>query len=230
MSVAPDFQRLLRRSLAALAVSAILVTVCYWFVDRPFAFFVYNHKVSRHVILEWFTYPPPIVQSWTPALLAVLMIRRAWGPFRRWETALLAAGLSLVIADQCRQSLSWVFGRYWPATWIDNNPSLIGNGAYGFHPFHSGPAYGSFPSGHTARTIAVAAVFWIAYPKWRWACVAGSGLVIIGLLGMNYHFVSDVIAGGFVGAIVSAYFATFLSLAQPSAGASPNNLAGKRRA
>ncbi len=57
----------------------------------------------------------------------------------------------------------YVFGRDWPETWIDNNPSLIRDGAYGFHPFHGNSAYGSFPSGHTARTLAVAAVVWIAY-------------------------------------------------------------------
>ena len=219
----PDFQRLCRRSLAALALCAVSVTLCYFFVDRPTAYFVFNHKISSHIILKWLTYPPPIVQSWAPAVLAGLMIRRAWGPFRRWEKTLLVAALSLIIADQFRQSLSWLFGRYWPETWIDNNPSLIGTGAYGFHPFHSGSAYGSFPSGHTARTVAVASVYWIAYPRWRWLCAVASGLVIIGLLGMNYHFVSDIIAGGFVGAIVSTWFVASCGLTmEPSAAPSKN--------
>jgi membrane-associated phospholipid phosphatase len=126
---------------------------------------------------------------------------------------LVVACISLVLADQFRVSLAYVFGRYWPETWIHNNPSLIGNGAYGFHPFHDGIVYGSFPSGHTARTLAAASVAWIAYPRGRWACVLAAVAVAVGLIGMDYHFVGDVIAGGFVGGIVGAYVACGFGLA-----------------
>jgi membrane-associated phospholipid phosphatase len=211
-----DFGQLLRQTLVALAVCAMLVTVGYLFVDRPIAIAVHEHDVARFAVLKWLTYPPPILQAYVPLVLAYLMVRRARGPFGRWERALLAAGVGMVLADQFRESLAYVFGRYWPETWIDNNPSLIGEGAYGFHPFHGGTAYGSFPSGHTARTLAIAAVIWIIYPRWRWAAVLASLAVVAGLLGMNYHFVSDVIAGGFVGAIVGVY-STRLAGSPPSA-------------
>ena len=89
---------------------------------------------------------------------------------QRWEKVVVVACVSLVLAEQFRGSLAYAFGRYWPETWINDNPSLIRDGAYGFHPFHHGIAYDSFPSGHTARTLVVAAVIWIAYPRWRWAC------------------------------------------------------------
>jgi len=92
-------------------------------------------------------------------------------------------------------------------TMTDGGTFHFRNGAYGFHPFHSGIAYGSFPSGHTAQTLAIAAVVWIVYPRWRWACVIASLAVSVGLLGMNYHFPGDVIAGGFVGGIVGTYTA-----------------------
>lgn len=130
----------------------------------------------------------------------------------RWARVLLALSVSIILADQFRESLSYVFGRYWPETWINNNPSLIENGAYGFHFFHEGSAYGSFPSGHAARIVALAAVIWIACPKWRWACIAASLAVCIGLLGMNYHFVGDVIAGAVVGGIVGAYTNAFCTI------------------
>ncbi len=204
--------RLFRRTLVALIVCAALVTLCYFFVDRPVAYFVHDHHISRDDILKWLTYPPPIAQAWVPVVLVLLMVRRAWSPPYRWEEILLAACLALLVADQFRQTLSFVFGRYWPATWIDNNPSLIGTGAYGFHPFESGVAFGSFPSGHMARTLAVVSVVWIAYPRWRWPCVVASVAVAVGLVGMNYHFVGDAIAGGFVGAIVGAYTAQLFRL------------------
>ena len=207
-----ELQQLLWKTAAALVLCAVLVLLCYCFIDRPFAFYVHNHRSAHDFLFKWLTYPPPILQAWAPVLLTALMVRRAWGPFRRWEQTLLAACVGVVLADQFRETLSYAFGRYWPETWIDDDPSLIGSGAYGFHPFHNGRAYESFPSGHATRTLAIAAVFWIGYPKWRWACVVASIAVAVGLLGMDYHFVGDVIAGGFVGGIVGTYTARFCGL------------------
>lgn len=203
---------LVRKSVFALIACFALVLFCYLFVDRPVAFFVHDHKLSHHVFLKWLTLPPPILQAWAPVALVAVVLLRLRAPQRRWERTVFAAGIAIIIADQFRESLSAVFGRDWPDTWSDNNPSLIRDGAYGFHLFHGSAAQGSFPSGHTARTVAIAAVVWIAYPRWRWACVAMSAAVAGGLLGMNYHFASDVIAGGFIGGIVGAFAAYFSGL------------------
>ncbi len=207
MTDGPDFARLLWRTLAALLLGAALVALCYFFVDRPVAFFVHGQDFASHPALRWLTYPPPELQAWAPVVIAALLVRRAWGPFYRWERAVLAAGVAIIVADQFRESINYVAGRYWPDTWIDDNPSLIRDGAYGFHPFHAGSAYGSFPSGHTARTAAAAAVFWLAYPRWRWACALAVAVEGLALVGMDYHFVGDVVAGGFVGGIVGVYAA-----------------------
>jgi membrane-associated phospholipid phosphatase len=203
----PSFSRLLGNTLAASLLCAALVLLCYLLLDRPVANFVHDQGLADYSVLKWLTYPPPIAQAWTPAVLVALMVRRVYGPFHRWEWAVLAACVGMVLADQFRESLSSVFGRYWPETWVDNNPSFIRDRAYGFHFFHGGSAYGSFPSGHTARTLAVAAVVWIVFPRWRWGCVLASAAIAVGLVGMNYHFVGDVIAGGFVGGIVGTYTA-----------------------
>jgi membrane-associated phospholipid phosphatase len=42
-------------------------------------------------------------------------------------------------------------------------------------------------------------VLWIVYPKWRPLYALVVLVVAVGLIGANYHFLSDVIAGGFVG-------------------------------
>jgi membrane-associated phospholipid phosphatase len=212
---APDFKRLLRGSLVAFLLGAILVAVCYFFVDRPVAFFVRDQGFDGYEFLKWFTYPPAYFQDWSPVVLVGLMVRRAFGPFHRCELALLAATISVVLADQFKQSLAFVFGRTWPDTWIDNNPSLLRDGVSHFNFFHGGRGgrgYQSFPSGHTARTLAAAAVVWIAYPWWRWAAVAASLAVAVGLIGMNYHFVGDVVAGGFIGGLVGTYTAACCGL------------------
>jgi membrane-associated phospholipid phosphatase len=216
VNVSTSFSKLLRRSLIGLAVCAAAVLVCYLFIDRTVATFVHGHKLTSHPALKWLTLVPPIVQAWSPAAIAVLLVRRGFGPFRRCEVAALTACVSLIVADQVRESLGYVFGRYWPETWIDNNPSFIKDGAYGFHPFHGGSAYGSFPSGHMARAVGLVSVVWITYPGWRWACGLVWLAIAAGLLGMNYHFVSDVIAGSFVGGVVGMYAACFAGLDRQS--------------
>jgi membrane-associated phospholipid phosphatase len=205
MSDGRDFSSLLRRTLVALAVCALGVVVCYYFIDRPVAFFVHEHQLAKFEELRWLTEPPPLVQSWSPLIIVLLLIRRAGGPWRRWQHVLFVACISLIVADQFRESIGDLCGRYWPETWHNENPSLIGTGAYGFHPFQIGNDVGSFPSGHSARIIGFTSVFWIAMPRARWLCFLVALPMLIALVGMNYHFVGDVIAGSVLGAIVGTY-------------------------
>lgn len=199
------FRLLLQRTLLAVLVCAVAVVVCYYFVDRPVAFFVHDHRIPRFEELRWLTEPPPLVQSWAPLLLVLLAVRRAFGPWRHWQHVLFVACVSLIVVDQFRQSIGDLFGRYWPETWHDNNPSLIGTGAYGFHPFQVGDDVGSFPSGHSARIVGFASVFWLAMPRSRWLCVVFGVPMLVALVGMDYHFVGDVVAGSTLGGIVGAY-------------------------
>ena len=142
-----EFRLPLRRSLVALAIGTMVVVICYFWVDRPVAFFVERRQLPTLPVFKWLTYPPPLAQSWSPAVLVLLLVRRAWRPFTYGERTLLVACLSLLVADEFRTSLGDLCGRYWPATWFDDNPSLIGTGTYGFHPFVHGDDVGSFPRG-----------------------------------------------------------------------------------
>jgi len=210
-----DYRRLLSCTLVAIALCIAAVLVCYFLVDRPVAFFVYHHHINSIKILRWFTYPPPEVQNWSPLVLAVLMVRRAWGPFARWQKVLLVACLSLIVADDFRTALGDVFGRYWPDTWTHDNPSLIGTGTYGFHPFQRGDDIGSFPSGPAARIFGFAMVWLIAIQRSRFICVILCAPMLVSLVATNYHFVSDVIAGNVLGAIVATYAARLARLQLP---------------
>ena len=87
------------------------MVVCYYFVDRPVAFFVHDHRIPRFEELRWLTEPPPLVQGWSPLLVAVLLSVWAWQTPRHWQRTLVVACISLIVADQCRQSLGDVCGR-----------------------------------------------------------------------------------------------------------------------
>jgi membrane-associated phospholipid phosphatase len=202
-----QFERLLRRTLFTLAGCTVLVVLCYYFVDRQVAFFVHRHEIPRVEEFRWLTEPPPLVQSWSPLVLIALVVRRALGPWRRWQQMLFVACVSLIVADQFRESLGDLCGRYWPETWHDNNPSLIGTGTYGFHPFQVGDDIGSFPSGHAARISAFAVVLWLGLPRGCWLYAIIAVPMLVALVAMNYHFVSDVIAGSVLGALVGTWAA-----------------------
>ena len=199
------YRALLHRSVIATGSCILAVVICYFWVDRAVAFFVYDHHINSVKIFRWLTYPPPEVQNWSALMLTVLMVRRAWGPFLRWQKVLFVACISLIVADTFRISLGDVFGRYWLETWTHDNPSLIGTGTYGFHPFQRGDDVGSFPSGHACRILGFAGVWMIAMPGSRVVVTVLSVPMLVSLVAMNYHFVSDVIAGSVLGALIAAY-------------------------
>ena len=167
MTTNEEYRNLLRRSLIVTGSCILAVVICYFWVDRSVAFFVYNHHINRIEVFRWLTYPPPEVQNWSALVVTILIVRRAWGPFLPWQKVLLVACISLIVADDFRISLGDVFGRYWPETWTHDNPSLIGTGTYGFHPFQRGDDVGSFPSGHACRILGFAGVWMIAMPGTR---------------------------------------------------------------
>ncbi len=55
------YRTLLARTAVALAICVTLVVVCYFFVDKPVAFFVYRHGIAQTPTMKWFTEPPPLV-------------------------------------------------------------------------------------------------------------------------------------------------------------------------
>jgi membrane-associated phospholipid phosphatase len=89
-----------------------------------------------------------------------------------------------------------LFGRTWPAI-------LVRDDVYGFYPFHAGPGFGAFPSGHMAAMCALLSVLWLRYPRFRHIYVAAAVVFGAGLVVANYHFVSDVIGGAFLGVTIA---------------------------
>jgi membrane-associated phospholipid phosphatase len=190
----------LKKWIVALAITALAVTSAYQWVDRPTAFFAHDHLRQ----FKFFGEVPKVSEFLFSCSVLVFLfvgIRTLLGrPLSKWHTIPLLCSLSLVVSETIKNELKYVFGRTWPDTWTHNNPSLIHDGVYGFNPFHYGDAFGSFPSGHTAAICAVMSVLSVSYPKFRALWLLAVVAVAVGLVGANYHFVSDIIAGGFIGA------------------------------
>ena len=189
----------LRNWAVSFAFTAASIFVSYEWIDRPIAFFVHD-RTSQNEIFVWLQKIP---EAFSPlaalAFVALGLFALTKGRFSKFQIAMLLCSLSLVVADAIKDQLKFVFGRTWPETWVSNNPSFIHNGVYGFNPFHGGVGFASFPSGHAAAICAVMSVLWICYPRFRPLYVLCVAAVVVGLIGADYHFLSDVIAGGFIG-------------------------------
>ena len=185
--------------LAGALTCALLVALAYEFVDRPVALFVHAHGHGTSGF-NWLTYiPEPFVPIACFGLLYVFLERAGGRPMSWFGDAVLRCSLSVLAATAIKDQLKYVFGRTWPETWIGDNPSFIADGVYGFNPFHGGAGWASFPSGHTAAIFSVASALWLLWPRLRLLWALGCALVMIGLIGADFHFVSDIIAGAYLG-------------------------------
>ncbi len=180
-------------------LTVIAVAMSYEWLDRSLALFAHSELRQIAIFARLTLLPEPLTLLAILALLTLGLRGLTGRSLSKFQTAILLCSVSLIVAGTIKNQLKIVFGRTWPETWINGNPSFIHDGIYGFNPFHAGTAFESFPSGHTTAICAVISVLWISYPRWRVVYVLCVAAVAIGLLGANYHFLSDVIAGGFVG-------------------------------
>jgi membrane-associated phospholipid phosphatase len=183
--------------------TVIAVTVSYVWLDRPIAYLAHEELQRFHLFEKLTLIPDALVPIAVVAFLAMGLRGLTGRKLSRFQSVMLLCGLSLTIALVVKNELKLAFGRTWPETWVRNNLSFIRDGAYGFHPFHGGPGYASFPSGHMTVVCTVMTVLWICYPAYRPVYAVCVAAVALGLVGANFHFVSDVIAGGFLGLSVA---------------------------
>ena len=184
----------------ALLICGACITISYFFVDRPFAYFAHDELSAYRATFDLVGRLPKVLGPLVIGCTLVFGVRAVMGrPLTEIQTAIVLSALSLAVSVIIENWLKFAFGRTWPETWVQNNPSLIRDGVHNFNPFHGGPGFAAFPSGHMVAISAITSVFWFRHPRLRWILAICIATVFIGQLGANYHFVSDLIAGGFIG-------------------------------
>jgi membrane-associated phospholipid phosphatase len=186
-----------KAALGATLACLVLVPLCVIFLDRAIATF--SHDVLARP--RWSVALTHLADIPAPAATIGLVLAGAaylagWQPGPRGILLLRACILTLA-ALMLKDVLKFGFGRTWPDTWVDNNPSWIRNHVFGFFPFHGGRGYASFPSGHTVAVTTPCAALWWLRPL-RPLLVALPLLVVTGLLVSDFHWLGDCVAGAFL--------------------------------
>lgn len=175
------------------------ISVSYFFIDAPLVLFIHKYELNKSFILEILTHIPDVIIALLLIyFLLFLIIYKKWNRYKFFNVSFIAL-ISVAISVQIKDLLKYVFGRTWPDTWKNGNPSLIVNNEYGFHFFRSGSAYSSFPSGHATVTFAFFTVLIFFYPKYKKYFYVPLFLLCLGQVFKYYHFLSDVLAGAFLG-------------------------------
>ncbi|PPQ39972.1 phosphatase PAP2 family protein [Rhodoblastus acidophilus] len=188
------------------ALLGVLLSIA--FVDRPLSLWAYDNFHATRLFYHNLTVPVEGMKIlalagliWCGALFAsgrALAGRHA---------AILRLSLATLTAMAVKDLLKFGFGRTWPETWVNANPSFITDHVFAFAPFHGGTGWSAFPSGHEAVAAAFCAALWALAPRLRALCVVIVLVVAAGLIGADEHWLSDVIAGGLVGWLIGALLA-----------------------
>lgn len=107
------------------------------------------------------------------------------------------AGSVLFLSYFLKWFLKIVFGRINTRIWLAHPVSD------NFHWFQGGGSYSSFPSGHMTVFTAFFVSLWLIYPRYRTISIGFILALAAALIATDYHFLSDIIAGVYLGLIIT---------------------------
>ena len=188
-------QRIFFSTLLAFA----LVALCMRFVDLPLAAWISGHL--RTYGLDEDNPKVPDLLLITVTIMTSLswivyfsLVRR--NIHDRRTVVCQVMGTVLPLSFALKTVLKWLFGRTETRAW------LADPGMPGFHWFAGKEGLSGFPSGHMLVYTPLFLALWHFYPRYRsYYGLAWFGLGVA-LIATQYHFLSDVIAGAYIGALL----------------------------
>lgn len=172
-----------------------VAAVCFVFIDRPVEMLMrYQRPRELYYAADALT----DLASSGPYFLGLPILMLVFAVLRRHAVAakLLLMVASIAAAGIVVNVLKVVFGRYRPN-------ELFYYDQWGFAPISFGYDNASFPSGHAATAAAIITCLCFIFPRLRWFWVSVGVVVALTRVGVSAHFVGDVCAGAFVGAVTS---------------------------
>ena len=183
------------------------VLICIRWIDGPVALLL--DKNMPQVIASHEAAVPDLLLPVTLAISAASWTGYAWLTFRKSKSPLrpifATIGFASLLSFAAKDALQLFFGRLNPRQW------LAGTGQAQFQFLHDDGVPGAFPSGHMSVFTPVFIALYRIFPWLRNWWISLWAALALALVAGNYHFVSDVIAGAYLGYVIN-FLALYLAL------------------
>jgi len=183
----------------------VLLSVCsYYYLDKQIALFVNNALLSDERLCFLSSDIPDVLFSAVCLITVAAWIAYFYltkrGVYNIHTRFFFIVACTMPITYLLKFVLKHAVGR------IDTRFWLIHPSLKEFHWLHGGGHFTSFPSGHMAVSAALAVALWDYYPQYRLAYIVFLIVEALALLMTDYHFLSDIMAGTYLGIV--AYLGT----------------------
>lgn len=193
---------MIRRNVIIALIVLIAVLLSIRFLDARIAITVMHFIRSVYPISKMTEHIPDvlphIVIAGTIILWAFYFYRSRRKVFDEETMFLRLAAIVLPVSYLVKTFSKIIFGRTGPRDWLLHHQNLK------FHWLQIWSS--SFPSGHMVVFVAFGVAVLVYYPKYRKLVVSLLVLLALTLILTDYHFLSDVIAGAYIG-----YMTTYLT-------------------
>ncbi len=193
---------------------ALSVLCSYYLLDARIALFVQRAWLSGNQLVLFSSDIPDLLFLFVCLVTAVAWVAYFYlahkGVYNAHTRFFQLIAITTPFTFFVKTALKFVFGRINTRYWLEH-PGLTE-----FHWFDGSEKFSGFPSGHMAVFTALAAAFWIFYPRYRRKYAGFLAVLALALMATDYHFLSDIIAGAYVGFSVHHVTAYVLSFSPKS--------------
>ncbi len=174
-----------------------LVFISYFFIDRSLAQFLVHLPISMYLCSAALTHliDPKVCYIVWPLLYFIM---RCVAKKPKIAQAILIFIIAIPLADVASGIIKWVCGRPRPELFLSK-------GLYGFDFFRLQNLFQSFPSGHATTSGVIGGIFSCFKPHWTFPILGASFLLALTRVFLGMHFLSDIIAGVFLGALIGQW-------------------------
>lgn len=200
----------IQKAAVSAGAAVILIAGSILFLDMSIARFV-KRTFLAHIPFSRLTEDMPdlllpIVLGVSGLALIAYIVQIRRGVYNARTRLFLMVASSVPLAYFLKTVLKYCFGRVTTRYWM-LHPTVTQ-----FHFFHGGRIYNGFPSGHMVVFTVFFAALWKYFPHYRRVYAGLLGSLAIALIVTGYHFLSDVIAGFFVGIAVHVFDRSIFAL------------------
>ena len=186
--------RTLQQGMALITITCLCI-LSYAFVDIQTA--LWFHSLGKNRVYELFEKITLFGDSLSYLVGGLLL----FVVFRKKKSSIAYSGLflfsSVAASGLTADLIKYIGGRARPTLYFSDH-------LFGFDFFHWEYAWTSFPSGHSATAFSVAMFLSMLYPRWRFVAFFAALLIAFSRIFLSQHYISDVIAGSFLGIVSTA--------------------------